>query len=265
MTEKDVLREIQQLKADMVAFNERVAGLRFDDFKKAFNSQMKDMMVGEARRLFEDGFWKAEGSSSCKAREECLASMRHIVDQSLDALSEDDQERSMDILGQAEEVFSSHCLRCEDGACGHAVLQSISRVKAVMAVYMKLANEMARPEKTIKEDERQAPLSPNDLELMLYPLSSAMRLKIMLILMQGDRTLSEISQNLKMKTGHLMFHVRALKENGYIASDERSRLYTLTERGRTALSCLRDMNSKIGASGNGHDPLRRPVKTILTR
>lgn len=247
MTEEDVLREVQQLKAGMITFNEKMANLRYDDFRQKFNSQMKEKLIREARCLFEEKFSVVEGSSTCKTRHKCLASIRHIVDQSLDTIN-DDFQKSIDMLNQAEEAFSSNCLQCEDDACSHAVSRSLSRLIAVMAVYENLADEMKETSKANEQKDGSTTISPDKMELMLYPLSSAMRLRIMLILMQGNRTLGELANNLKIKTGHLMFHVRALKDCGYIASDTRSRFYTLTENGRTALSCLEDMDRRIGKS-----------------
>ncbi|MFA5312021.1 MAG: winged helix-turn-helix domain-containing protein [Methanomassiliicoccales archaeon] len=239
------MREVQQLRAGMITFNEKMANMRYDDFRQKFNSQMKEMLIREARSLFEEKFGFIEGSSTCKTRPKCLAAIRHIVDRSLDSIN-DDFQRSIDMLNQAEATFISNCLHCEDSACNHTVSQSLSRVIAVMAVYENLAKEMNESSKGYEQKDGSVTLSPDKMELMLYPLSSAMRLRIMLILMQGNRTLGELAENLKIKTGHLMFHVRALKDCGYIASDTRSRFYTLTERGRTAISCLGDMNRRIG-------------------
>jgi predicted transcriptional regulator len=65
------------------------------------------------------------------------------------------------------------------------------------------------------------------------------------MLAEEDHSLSEISKSLDLKTGHLLFHIRALKENDYISTDRKSKLYALTDRGRTVMRCLDDMIGKI--------------------
>ena len=53
MTEEDVLREVQQLKAGMITFNEKMANLRYDDFHRGLYRRFRTVKARVAGQLCE--------------------------------------------------------------------------------------------------------------------------------------------------------------------------------------------------------------------
>jgi len=49
---------------------------------------------------------------------------------------------------------------------------------------------------------------------------------------------TQISKALGLRTGHLQFHLKALKDAGYVRSSRRRRSYMITEKGIAALDGL---------------------------
>jgi predicted transcriptional regulator len=84
------------------------------------------------------------------------------------------------------------------------------------------------------------------MEQAIAPLSNSWRLRILMMLRGAEHNMSEISKELDMRTGHLQFHIRKLKEAGYIALDRKRRSYYLTPKGQKALQGLGGLVSSLG-------------------
>lgn len=81
-------------------------------------------------------------------------------------------------------------------------------------------------------------LSPEKVEEALAPLSNGLRIGILQHLAREDDGLATLSRGLGLQKGHLQFHLRSLMVGGYLEYDRKSRLYSLSPRGRKALTGL---------------------------
>jgi DNA-binding HxlR family transcriptional regulator len=135
-----------------------------------------------------------------------------------------------------------------DDGCSTKALETIRDVKSLLSTYFILQPKILQGGRegaqTIGK-VREVDFSPEEVEKAIAPLSNSWRVTILRMLSQNERTMSEIGRALNMKTGHLQFHMRALRDAGYIASDRRRRTYSITERGEKVMQGLAGLMANL--------------------
>jgi DNA-binding MarR family transcriptional regulator len=248
MIEKDMITEIQDLKRQMGSFNDRMIGLRYEDFKEVFIEQMRQVIKEEGRRYIEDDLLIMNEGSECQLKQQCTQSLEDVVERSIEAFGRDDYQSALEMLTSTRSLICNDGSPCLDDDCSRVASESLGKIRSIMLLYIKVANGMEVDGKgpfTGPSTIRAHEISPEDTERMLSPLSNALRIRVLRMLTEEDHSLSEISRKLDLKTGHLLFHIRALKENDFISTDRKNKRYSLTIKGRTAMRCLDDMMGKL--------------------
>jgi DNA-binding transcriptional ArsR family regulator len=72
-------------------------------------------------------------------------------------------------------------------------------------------------------------------ENLLEPLSSPVRLKILISLYEGKKSFSKLSQIMELKGGHLIFHLKKLLDSKLIAQENNKGDYIVTPKGVDAI------------------------------
>jgi len=160
----------------------------------------------------------------------------------------EDQEGAMGFLDAIETTICSDSSPCLDGGCSAKAVETVHDVKALLSVYFTLRPKLLPGGELIhiKDPVQSVEFSSEDVERAIAPLSNSWRITILRILRQRECTMSEIGKALNMKTGHLQFHMRALKDAGYIASERRKRTYSITEKGEKAMRGLAELMASLG-------------------
>jgi DNA-binding transcriptional ArsR family regulator len=246
MVDDAVLREILELKKDLGSYNDRLIELRYQDFKSAFTDQMRQIVSEEGLRSFDLGLQTMDSKSDCASRTDCMKLLSSVIESSIQALNQDDLGKAMAILEDAERTVVCKIEKCPDKACSTAAGESIRKAKAVLMVYRRLTGEMSSRKTVIAlAASPSGEVTPEQVEDALSPLANARRIEILRLLSAGDRSLSDISKELKLKTGHLLFHIKALKEAGLVSQDRRTKQYRLTGKGAAALRSSYEMATEI--------------------
>jgi DNA-binding transcriptional ArsR family regulator len=240
MTEEALIHELRCLRSDLDGLNERIVRLRYQDFKDVFVEQMRLALGQEGKRSFDSSIEGMKGSSNCELKKACLAKQEEVITSVIEKVERDDVEGAIAALDSLESLVCGEGSPCLDDYCSSSAVEGIGKVKAILSAYQglreRLGSEAAMPGQIIKRGDH-AP-SPEDMEAVLSPLSNSWRLRILVMLREADHNLSDISKALDMRTGHLQFHIRKLKEAGYISSDRKRRTYSITLRGQRALQGL---------------------------
>lgn len=248
MITDEVLTEIQDLKRQMGSFNDRMIKLRYDDFKGVFIEQMHQVIKDEGRRSFEDGLLVMNEGSDCQLKQQCMKTLEDVVERSIEAFDKDDYLSALEMLTKTRSLICNDGSPCLDDNCSRVASESLEKIRSIMLLYIKVANGIDVGGKGLVSEStaiKVKEITPEDTERMLSPLSNALRIRVLRMLAEEDHSLSEISKELDIKTGHLLFHIRALKVNDFILSDRKSKRYALTGRGRTVMRCLDDMMGKM--------------------
>ena len=250
MTDSDILREIQDIKRGMGSFGDRLVRLRYLDLKNVFVEEMRQAMVEEGRRSFDQGMDVIGGTSDCPLKQQCTEQLSGAVESSISTFEKGDLPGAMDMLERARGLLCGEGSPCQNDACSRQAADTIRRVQTILSIYSRLSEDLS-----VREAEAlpslSAPKAPEgeaeDAEKVLAPLSNAWRIRTLRLLREGARGLSDLGKEMSMKTGHLNFHIKTLVEAGYVTTDRRSRLYSLTTKGRVALDCVDDMLAKLNS------------------
>jgi DNA-binding transcriptional ArsR family regulator len=209
---------------------------------------MRDVLAEEGRRTIGSGLTQAGQSSDCSLKTACHQEIASKIEEAIEMVKQEDQGGAMSLLEGIETTICSDASPCLDGGCSAKALDTIRDVKALLSAYFTIKPKLLQGEREgiggISKS-RDADLSSEAVEKAIAPLSNSWRVTILKMLSQSDRTMSEIGKTLNMKTGHLQFHMRALKDAGYIASDRRRRTYIITERGIRAIRGLGELMASL--------------------
>jgi len=246
MTEEALISELRSLRTDLDNYSDRVIRLRLEDFKGLFIEQMRDILTQEGRRAFDKDLTSAQRVSTCELKVPCQRQLAEMMETVISKLQNDDQKGAMDLLDGTTRLICGEGKPCEDAECSRNAAETVRSVKAILSVYFILRSRLASGTDGIRlNDMVLAKQDPDEVERVIGPLCNAWRIRVLRLLEEHDRTLTEIGRGLGMKTGHLQFHMRSLIEAGYISVDRRSRLYSLTDKGQTALNGLGVLMSRL--------------------
>jgi DNA-binding transcriptional ArsR family regulator len=148
----------------------------------------------------------------------------------------DDVEGAITLMDGLESLVCGEGSPCLDHDCSATTVESIGRVKAILGAYRGLRDRLgADPQALAAREGPTEAARPEAMEAALAPLSNAWRLRILMMLSGTERSMSEIARELGMRTGHLQFHIKKLREASYIVLDRKRRTYSLTTKGQRAL------------------------------
>lgn len=230
------MRELRTLRSELDELNDRMVRLRYQDFKGAFVEQMRLALGQEGKRAFDSSLESRRGTSGCEMKRGCLAKQEQAISEAIGMVEGDDVEGAIALMDGLESLVCGEGSPCLDHDCSATTVESIGRVKAILGAYRGLRDRLGADLRA--SEAREGPekgVRPEEMEGALAPLSNAWRLRILVMLSGNERSMSEISRELGMRTGHLQFHIKKLREAGYIVLDRKRRIYSLTAKGQRAL------------------------------
>ncbi|MDD1746468.1 MAG: winged helix-turn-helix domain-containing protein [Methanomassiliicoccales archaeon] len=216
--------------------NDRVVRLRYQDFKEVFAEQMRISLGHEGRKSFESDLRRMRGSSECGLKGECTRHLEEAMDKVMEHLEKGRMDEAAKVVEETQALLCGTDSPCHDDSCSRSAIETVQKIKLLLGFYQGLRQRITVSSNDLSlADSAKREATPESVEAALSPLSNSWRLRIMLMLKEGDRSLSEISRYLDMRTGHLQFHIKSLRNAGFIASDRRTKAYSLTHKGERAL------------------------------
>ncbi len=248
MAQDAVLRELRSLREDIGQMGGRLVSMRYDDFREAFVDELALAAEEEGVRSLDDHLSSVQGAADCRMRAECAMKMREGVDLLAEDLRRDDVAAARSVLALLENSLCGEGSVCQDGACSSAGVEMVRQVRTVLDLYERVRarlQEEGAGEVTVQTGARP---SPEGMEQALAPLASARRLQALRLLAAEDLSLSELARRLGIRTGHLQYHIRVLREADLITTVNGRRLYAISPRGRAALVLAESMTSSLAKS-----------------
>lgn len=238
----EILKEIRELRDEMTSLSEKLATMRYSDFKNLCTEYMKPVIADEGRRVFENDRRDAESSSVCKLRTSCTSKLKTIVDSSSQEFENGNFEEASRILQNAKDFVCCNSESCQDKECSRKTVEMLHKIDSVQNTYFRIINTMGvgagLPVKAAISTEEEV-------ETYLAPLSNAKRIGIMRSLADGPKNLSGLCKEFEMPTGHITFHLNALRDSGYVIKDVKTKLYSLTPKGSVALNEINSLVQKL--------------------
>lgn len=262
--ETKLLEEIEGLRNEIRALGRDFGKIRYEDLRRAFCDEVRALVGIETQGLLNPEMNGIGRTSECEIKEHCFDKVRETIEGGLRRFARGDTTGALLLLSQLEVLIESSERPCLDAACTERVLSLTKEVKILITVFdTTLGSNCSRdssdqPNNAItgKTKTNGSP-EPIEIENALMPLSNRWRIILLRLLSQGSMKFTEMSRALGLRTGHLQFHLRALAKEGYLAVDRVNKNYTITERGRAALSWAEAFASMLS---NGAPSASNPSK-----
>lgn len=261
-----LLSKLEEIRRSMESFNESLLRVRYDDYKRAMAEQIQSIFGDNSGTLFDNGMARIVGTSRCHNKEECVVRMRAMRDETLAAFNREDISGALFVLEDTEAELACDRSPCRDFTCSQSTIEMIHQIKVLFSISDNLMfRNYIQPETGFTRlssqgrfftEHRRTPeqeLPSEEVSKLLDPLSNTYRIEILKILAREETSFTSISRMLDLRTGHLQFHLRALKNAGYVRSSRRRRVYSITAKGLAALEGLQRFFD--GMKGTGSRPM----------
>jgi len=229
----DIRQEIEALRQEVRGLSTSILNLRQEDMRKVFGDQFKPVLTDRIARHFS----QIRKGTKKERRGSSETMLLDLVDRSVTMFQQHGKQRALAFLDENERNLSA-------GPAGEDQGTDTFRSELITQIrdYLQLSDTIfsqAVPEGSSLDPmgtySGHRSLSPEVAERLLAPLSNAKRIQVMLVLSRESNSLAELCKELDLQKGHLQFHLKALLDVDYIRFDRKSRLYSISPRGKMVL------------------------------
>lgn len=239
-----LLKTIDDLRKELQRLDRRLQDVRYEDFKKIAVAQIQLTLADYYWQFIESGLHEMECLPTCELRSECKRDLRGMMHEVVTDFIDDDLENALRRLEEIESLISGEDSPCRSEECRTYTTDLIRTMKLLFTLSRHIRTKMNRE---AEEELTQISLSSEEISRMIFPLSHPLRIDILRMLQSGEKSFSEISKNLDIKTGHLQFHLRLLQVEGYIRKSKNRGRYLLTPKGSVALELITVFSNKLSS------------------
>lgn len=236
---EDIYRQLDSLRREIRSLDRSIGFLKQEELREVYGDQVRTVLEDRIERHFSGR--EGQGKDRCSA----------LVSETVDAFQKEGKDRALEVLGRFEPECGGHASAEGPEEDDGFAIDLIARLKG----YLDTSDRVFRADDAEAEGERarhaeaaRVRLSPAAAERFLAPLSNARRIELLKKLMAEDLSLAELSRSTGLQKGHLQFHLRALLDSRYIIHDRKSRLYSITAQGRTALEAVARLVAELTAA-----------------
>lgn len=235
-------RQIEDIRGEIVRLRQELTKTRYDELRAEICKEIRKSLNAEAKGLLELQISDASNMSECAIKEHCIAHVKGAILSGLEKLSIGDAEGAFETVERLEAQIRSSKSPCLDAECTRKMLDLVKEARLLISVFDATLGSKCGSVPSENGgglsygDLPNTEISPSEAEDALVPLSNSRRISILRLLASHDMKFTEISTSLGLKTGHLQFHLRTLSRAGYIKIDRRTKNYSISNKGKTALS-----------------------------
>ena len=230
--DSSVVRRLERLESDMEGLRQSMESLQYEEMKRTVVKQVQDVLA-EYKDVEVCKKVKGMGEfSECSKRAYCSKAITTTVEKASLAYLRDDVDTAFSLIDEME-MNIRESDGCEAGDCRGYAIALVGEVRSVFTVAERLRERLDVPLASEPID-----LDPDDVANTLGPLAHPSRIRMLMVLKDGDCGFADLSRELGMRTGHLQFHIKTLMEAGYVRRGSNRGTYGITLRGVTALDGL---------------------------
>ncbi|MDH7507905.1 MAG: winged helix-turn-helix domain-containing protein [Methanomassiliicoccales archaeon] len=253
MESEQILKELNSLRKEIETLSETLLHTRYDDFKSTFIEQIQQIFSEESQRLLKTEMCRFDISSNCSRKSECITKIEKVVNEIIELFQSDNVDAAITLIEEIETMILGTSSPCLDPNCSKFALDFLHQIKCYIAIFNVFKARVGAGTNGNKTMCAPSSFSPEQVETILSPLSNAWRIRILELLSTNQRTFSEISRHLGLRTGHLQFHMKLLRNSRYIDIDKRTHVYRITTKGIAALRGIKQMLELLSISENHQD------------
>jgi len=229
--DNDELRDqIETLRNEMRVLGNSFASLRMDDIRTVLGEQARTFQRERIERFFEQR--QKEGLAG-PTDLRCKIDLEQFIE--LNIFTFKQRGRTEAIRELDDHVRDEHPALSDDYP--PECVKFAEEVFDQLREYYNMPEKMLHPTMLgidVTSRPRPRKISSKDVEDALAPLANSWRIDLLAALSDEEFGLAELGRKIGLKKGHAQFHIKALLASGYIRYDRKSRLYSLTEKGREA-------------------------------
>ncbi len=230
-------KRLERLEDDLDALRDTIFSVRSEEFKRLVLKEVQGVFEEYGQEYVRGRVDCMDDHLACSKRRFCENAINSTVEAASLAYLRGDCDRTMELLDGLESNVSKLEDACEAGDCRSFVVSLVSEIKTVFMLARRIADRIdclpSSPSMSLSD------LDPESVAEQLAPLSHPLRVGILTRLSERERSFSELSRDLDLRTGHLQFHLKALDEGGYVHKGRKRGSYRITVKGMTALDGLR--------------------------
>ncbi len=244
-SETEVARSIDGLREEIGGLSKAVLGVRFEDFKKVVLAQIQYVISDHYRHYLSSTLDRIDSLSACPLRKDCRRELDSIFQGISACFLRDDFSTAQQELDRAEALICGLRSPCQNRECHNLQVGMVQDVRSLVVfiqrIYERIGGQGAEGIARAEGDQ----LDSGQVSRMVAPLAHPARLQILEALSLRDRSFTDLSRELDMRTGHLQFHLRPLLDEGYVSKLRNRGDYSLTPRGRAALDLLAVFSQRL--------------------
>jgi DNA-binding transcriptional ArsR family regulator len=240
MQDDEVKKQLASLRADVQALGDDLHRLRQEDVRAVYTEQIRSVLEERVQQHFASP--KMRGKV-CRDPAGCAIEITTFVGRALSAYKEAGMAAGMKVVRDYEIRLGREKDECP--GCLDFKKTVAYEIRNYLDISIGFDRHVFPDAGWIQSD--LAEVSPEAVESFLAPLSSAVRIRLMLLLRSEKMSLAEMSRSTGLVKGHLQFHLRSLIEAGLVDFDRRSKVYSLSGRGSLVLSGVTELMRKASA------------------
>lgn len=231
----DLKQDIARLREEIKSFSSMILSDRMEGIERTLRLNHLKVYVDREAGLVDECASRCV-NVDCSNHGSCQKSFFKSIGAALVGSSDDD-------IGDVIERIDDELERIEDNIkikTGKTCVSCFGNVRDELVRHRQALNLISKPGLREYGGKRVLDLEKIS-ELVLKPLASPVRLRILTSLYQGRRSFSELASETGLKGGHLIFHMNQLVESGFIVQDGRKGDYVITEKGFNILEKLNSL------------------------
>jgi DNA-binding transcriptional ArsR family regulator len=248
---EDLMAKLEEISRSIESFNDSLIKVRYDDYKRALSEQIQSAFGDNSGTLFDSGLERIRRSSRCLNKSSCIKHMSAMRDDTMATFEREDIAGAMMILEEIEGGLVSDGSPCKDDKCSDETIETIHHIKVLFSIsdnlmfrnyiqpetgFTKLSSQGRFFSEHRRSTEQEIP--SDEVSKLISPLANSYRIEILKMISKQEMGFTQISKALGLKTGHLQFHLKALKDAGYVRANRKRRSYSITSKGIAAMEGL---------------------------
>jgi predicted transcriptional regulator len=246
MKADDVKEQLDSLRNEIRNMGQVIHRIREDDVKWIYGEQIRSVLIERSHRFFkaEKIDRKVEDEIEIEERERRMCD---LIDHTVTTYQRVGRDKAIEVLDRTSSSLKSEPGRDRLSGNDDFINSIIDQFKRYFEISMEMDEQLELGQKDAISPGPPAmePPSSELVERTLGPLSSSIRFELMLSLRKGEKGLTDMSREMGLKKGHLQFHIKKLREAGYISIEKRSHLYSLTPKGSVALTGAEELVRRV--------------------
>jgi len=243
MQDDEVKEQLASLRAAVQALGDDLHRLRQEDLRTVYSEQIRSVLEERVLQHFSP---RRRGKNGCKDPATCAIEVSSFITRSMAAYKESGLEAGKKVLDgletQLREAKDTECSSCAEFK--RSIAAEIRNYLDLSADWRRQLEPGARARKS--GTAKQIVPRPEEVEAFLAPVSSTVRVRLMMLLKNEGLSLAELSRRTTLVKGHLQFHLRSLTEAGLVNFDRMTKVYDLSTKGELVLDGILMLMRKAG-------------------